>query len=123
MSFQIETCKQGCDFNVANEEASCSEGGNSCSQAILLTAEPSIFHDDYLIQATLEINEILQRLPKDPEGRKASFLHTRMGTLLAWVRHGATDVPPGAVTAKNDDATIAKALGIKGSAAASVGQA
>jgi hypothetical protein len=88
----------------------------------LLDANPSTFHDDYLIQATLEINEILQRLPKDPEGRKASFLHTRMGTLLAWVRHGATSVPPGAVTAKNDDATIAKALGLKGFAAAGVGQ-
>jgi hypothetical protein len=121
MSFQTETCKQGCDWH-QNDGLSCSETGNSCSQATFLTAEPSTFHDEYLIQATQEINEILDRLPKDADGRKLSFVHTRMGTLLAWVRHGAKSVPPGAVTAEDDDATIAKALNLKGYAAAGAGQ-
>jgi hypothetical protein len=33
-----------------------------------------------------------------------------MGTLLAWVSHGAEVAPEGAVTNENDDATIARTL-------------
>jgi hypothetical protein len=117
----MSVCKQGCDWHHSHD-ASCSETGNTCSLAFLLEAEPSIFHDDYLIQATREINEILGRLPKDAEGRTASFLYTRMGLLLAWVRHGEETVPQGAVTAKDDDDTIAKALKLKGNAAAGAGK-
>jgi len=119
---EISDCRSGCDFGVA-EDASCTQGGTSCSVATLLVAEPSVFHDENLIQATLQINQILESLPKDPEGRTVSFLHTRMGSLLAWVRHGATSFPPGAVTAADDNETLAKALHLKGSAAAGAAQA
>jgi hypothetical protein len=118
----ISDCKSGCDFGVG-EDANCAQGGNSCSVATLLVAEQSRFHDENLIQATRQINEILEGLPKDSEGRTLSFLHTRMGSLLAWVRHGATSLPPGVVTADDDDATLAKALHLKGYAAAGAGQA
>jgi len=37
-----------------------------------------------------------------------------MGFLLAWVNHGAASIPDGAVTAKDDDATLARALRLKG---------
>lgn len=108
---------KGCDWHSANAEASCSETGNSCSYARFLDAEDSVWHDETLIQATQELNEILGRLPQEVDGRNLSFIHTRMGTLLAWVRHGAQSVPAGAVTANDDDATIAAALKLKGYAA------
>ncbi len=122
MSSPIESCKQGCDWHRSNGEASCSESGNSCSQAYFLPAEPSFFHDEALIQATQDLNEILGSLPQKADGRKLSFIHTRMGTLLAWVRHGATTVPAGAVTAKDDDKTIAASLKLKGYVAVGAGQ-
>jgi len=123
MSSPIEGCsRQGCDWHQDANEASCVDGGNSCSKASFLIAEPSAFHDEALIQTTQELNEILRRLPQEVDGRNLSFIHTRMGTLLAWVRHGATSVPAGAVTANDDNATITEALKLKGYAAAGAGQ-
>lgn len=114
--------RTGCDYYVSGG-AGCTETGNSCSNGRLLSAEPSIFHDGLLIEATNRINEILDALPEDPEGRTVSFINTRMGTLLAWVSHGATVAPPGAVTNADDNATIARALKLTDYNAAGAGQA
>ena len=83
-----------------------------------LEAEASEFHDSNLIEATRQINQIIRRLPVDPEGRTLSLLRTKMGLFLAWVDHGAASLPEGAVTAKDDDATVARAMRLKGYAAA-----
>jgi hypothetical protein len=88
----------------------------------LLEAEASEFHDATLIDATRRISEIFESIPADSEGRKLSFLHTRFGTMLAWVHHGAKEISPDAVTAKDDDDTLARALRLKGYTAAGAAQ-
>jgi len=85
--------------------------------AELLLAAPSGFHDQNLIDATQQIREILAAIPPDPAGRKLSFIRTNMGNLLAWMDHSGAEVPEGAVTAEDDDATIAEALRLRGYAA------
>jgi hypothetical protein len=94
----------------------CEHGaGEPCPAALLLKAKRSSFHDAALIEATEKINAILAALPPDPEGRAASFVHTKRGVLLAWVDHSGT--PPasrkGAVTGRSDEATVIEALGLK----------
>ena len=86
--------------------------GSDCLQCKLLEAEPSEFHDEQLVEATRKIKAILDAIPPDPKGRQLSFINTRMGTLIAWVRPGGAP-RKGAVTSKDDDATVKKALGIK----------
>ena len=114
-------CGRGaCDFVIVDDDANCQSGSGSCSAAVLLEAEPSGFHDENLIAATQKIREILAGVPADSRGRKLSFIQTNMGSLLAWMYHGAT-APLEGVTAKDDDATIAKALRLKGGAAAGAG--
>jgi hypothetical protein len=44
-----------------------------------------------------------------------------MGELLAWMDHSGAEVPDDAVTAEDDDATIARALRLRGYAAAGAG--
>jgi hypothetical protein len=119
----ITACKGACDFAISNDTAACSEGRGTCGVAELLEAELSGFHDENLIAATQQIREILAAIPPDPAGRKISFIRTNMGNLLAWMDHSGTTVPDGAVTAADDDATIAEALRLKGRAAAGAGQA
>ena len=104
-----------CGFNiqVTKEAAGCSEGDGSCFEARVLTAEPTKFHDETLADATAKIQEILNEIGRDPDGRTLSFINTNMGLLLAWVEHGGT-VPPDAVTDKDDDETIAQALRLSG---------
>lgn len=65
------------------------------------------------MSATLRINQILDSVRDDIGNRKLSFVKTRQGILLSWVRHGLNAPPPDAVTAESDDATIALALGLK----------
>ena len=110
--------KFGCSFFVKGI-AECIPGGGSCEPANLLEAGPSAFHDQNLIEATRQIKKIIAGIPADPKGRTLSLLHTKMGTLLAWTKHGAAFLPEGAVTAQHDDATVAKALKLKSYAAAS----
>jgi len=86
--------------------------------ATLLTAEPSEFHDASLIDATNRINEILTAIPADSRGRALSLLSTKWGLLLAWVDHKA-EAPADGVRPDADDATIVKALRLKGDYAAS----
>ena len=50
--------------------------------------EPSPFHDESLIKATAEINEIVAKLI-DKQGAKSGTLHvvtTRKGPILAWAK-------------------------------------
>ncbi|MBI1760289.1 MAG: hypothetical protein HYR56_02535 [Acidobacteria bacterium] len=106
-----------CDWTVGGSggQPACVEGNSTCSNARLLTAAPSDFHDQTLSALTQQINALLQAVPSDPSGRKLSFLHSRQGTLLAWVNHEAGDIRvEGAITAKSDDAAIAQALGLRG---------
>jgi hypothetical protein len=57
---------------------------------------------------------LLHSVPVDPEGRQLSFLHTRQGVFLAWVKHGVENVKrENAVTWESDDETVAKALRLK----------
>lgn len=103
-----------CDFAVdtSAELASCLSGSGTCLAGGLLEAEASGIHDETLIEATRKIKQILSEIPADSEGRKLSFLVTKMGLLLAWVNHDA-DIPENAVTANDDNETVAKALKLK----------
>lgn len=99
-----------CGFGAFAGDLGCTDGG-SCFEAGLLKANESKFHDKILADASDKINSIVASIPKDPDGRQLSFLHTKMGTMLAWVRHDVK-VPEDAVKATDSDAEVAKALGI-----------
>ena len=101
------------DSKAEHTDPICEAGSGGCSPATIVEAEESGFHDQQLVEATRKIRRILAKIPADPAGRKLSFCHTRMGTLLAWVQHGGKATGR-RVTAKDDDATVAKALGLKG---------
>ncbi len=105
-----------CDFAVGGgsteQQVSCLSGSGTCLAADLLEAESSGIHDETLVEATQRIKQILSEIPTDTDGRKLSFLVTKMGLLLAWVNHDA-DIPADAVTAENDNATVAKVLKLK----------
>lgn len=105
-------CRGGnCGPQIKGEVLGCGNG-QSCMTVALLEADESGFHDQHMIDATTAIRQILANIPEDPNGRKISFIHTNMGTLLAWVDHGLGDIE-GAVTEKDDDATIAAALRLR----------
>ena len=109
----IDPCKAGqCGKQILNDQVGCSSGAGDCIPVSLLEAEESGFHNASLIAATSAIKDVLANIPPDENGRTLSFLNTRMGTLLAWVEHGH-EAWEGAVTAKDDDATIAAALKLK----------
>lgn len=91
----------------------CIDGSGGCSHAYFCEAEDSVFHDATLAEATKKLNRILSRIPADSKGRKLSFCDTYMGTLLAWVDHGGKSGKGRRVTRNDDDATVAKALGLK----------
>ena len=113
---------KACQYVIVDDYAACENGSSTCTSAKLLEAEPSGFHDANLIEATRRLSEVLESIPPDPRGRKLSLLHTNLGSLLAWVDHNAT-APVEGVTADDDDATVAKALKLKGYAAAGAGRA
>jgi hypothetical protein len=93
-------------------EVTCLAGEGDCNDAKLLTTVPSDFHDEALIALTKQINALLEAVPPDPAGRKLSVLHTRMGPLLGWVKHGQEGGLTGAVTAASDNETVIQALGL-----------
>ena len=104
---------KACSWNIHRDSGSCSNGSGDCVVAELLEAETSGFHDEHLAEATRQIRAIMQGIPEDPEGRKLSFIITNMGVLLARLDHGA-EVPEDAINGTYDDATIAKALKLRG---------
>lgn len=101
-----------CDFQKPKGPLSCVDGGGNCGRVKILEAEESDFHDCNLINATRAIKAIIELIPPDPNGRNLSFLHTKMGTLLAWVEHGGTPIE-GAITGNDDNAKVAAALNLK----------
>jgi hypothetical protein len=92
----------------------CANGAGTCTSASFVEAESSDFHDQTLILASAGIRAVLTAIPPDPGGRKLSFIHTDMGTLLAWATHDETaPIEADAITADHDRATVAAALGLK----------
>ena len=101
---------RSCGFAEFSGELGCTDGG-SCFEAKMLTLKESNFHDAILAKATQQIREALEAIPPDPKGRQLSFLQTKMGTVLAWVRHDI-EVPEGAVTEASPEEDIIRSLGI-----------
>ena len=104
-----------CDWTLTGENFPvCINGGGSCQHAKLLTAEVSDFHDQALADVTRQINALLQAIPPDPAGRKLSFMHSPLGTLLGWVQHGGagltSEAAENAVRATSDEATLVQSL-------------
>ncbi|MEN3333863.1 MAG: hypothetical protein V7641_3228 [Blastocatellia bacterium] len=95
------------------ESIACQPAGSTCLLARFLSAEPSKFHDQTLIEATEKIQRILASIPADPQGRKLSMLVTKMGVLLAWVYHEERPEGSYSVTLESDDATVIEALKLK----------
>jgi hypothetical protein len=66
----------------------------------------SPFHDAELMRATEEINTILDRVRNNKgAGRELSFIVFRDELLLVWAKYGA-------VSADDEEATVADALGL-----------
>jgi hypothetical protein len=92
----------------------CVTGTGSCTEANLLEAEESKFHDVALIDATRKINQILRAIESDPD-RHVSFIDTKRGLMLAWVKDHHDSIPSeDGVNIRSDDVTIAMALDLKG---------
>lgn len=101
-----------CGYGEFKGSLGCDTGPGSCWQANMLEADVSSFHDECLQDATAKIGEILKNIPPDPAGRKLSFVHTRSGSILAWVLHGI-NLPDDAVTIESDPEEVKRALKIK----------
>ena len=99
-----------CGYVAFDGDLGCTDG-SSCSQARMLSAQESKFHDAALADASRKIDSILSSIPPDPSGRQLSFLHTKMGTMLAWVRHDV-EVPETCATAHSSDDELSAALGL-----------
>jgi hypothetical protein len=78
----------------------------------MLSGDTTTFHDAELEAASKEIQEILDGLEKNANGRKLSFLHTDDGMFLAWVDH-SKPAAPGSVRRNDGHEKVAKALKIK----------
>jgi hypothetical protein len=95
----------------------CRGRPNTCNNLSLLDAEKSPFHDDALIQATGEINEIFTRLREQaPVDHHLALIDTGLGLLLVWAQ--ATDRPDNVrafVRYESPEDEKAQALGLKDS--------
>jgi hypothetical protein len=74
-------------------------------QAKLHAPSETPFHDARLVQATKDINKILDGIPKDPSGRTLSFIVFKDQPLLVWATYGS-------VSPDDDEAKIERALGL-----------
>jgi hypothetical protein len=101
-----------CGYGAFDDGLGCDSGPGTCWVAYLLEAEESSFHDETLQNATQQIKKILDDIPADREGRKLSFVHTKQGTLLAWVQHGVS-FPEGTVTIEDGHDELMRALKIR----------
>ena len=101
-----------CDYALYDGSLGCVTGSRTCANAGFLEAGESDFHDENLVNATAALNAVLAMVPEDEEGRKLSFIHTNMGTMLAWSKHGE-NVPEDAIGPGHDDKVIAEALNLK----------
>jgi hypothetical protein len=116
MSYELPFCPtKVCAWSFSKETniIGCVDSSQSvCGQAILLKARISPIHDHQLQLATRAIIAVLEMVTEDPDGRKLSFVQTKMGTLLAWVNHGS-ECGKGEVTFDSDDKTVIAALKLK----------
>lgn len=80
----------------------------------ILEAKLSKFHDKGLKDATKEIQKVLSKIPKDPDGRVLGFVGTEVGLLLSWISHKDIDVESrvAPITPKDKNSDIIEALGI-----------
>lgn len=101
-----------CGYNIFESRIGCSSGSGTCRMTKMLEADESEFHDAQLAAATQQIKAILAAIPPDPSGREISFVHTNMGTLLAWVEHGGA-VDPRSISDDASDEELAAALGLR----------
>jgi hypothetical protein len=76
-----------------------------CNSAFLLCGNISKFHTEELEKATLQINAILERVPKHDDQTELSILQTPHGLFLAWTQESDEGV-----TIDNED-EIRKFLG------------
>ncbi len=112
---------KSCSYNIDGDGVNCSSGVGSCFAAMMVPARESDHHDKVLIQATQDINAILEKIPADPKGRTLSFLATPWGAHLAWVNHGVP-VSPDAVKHDAPEAELAKALNVDAAFAATAAE-
>lgn len=104
-----------CDW-LGESDLYCVDGSKGdCKKAGLLESEKSNFHDDKLMKATKNINDILDNLREESDERKLSFVITDLGILLAWTHRGKNveDFPDDIVTSDSDSATIIETLKLK----------
>lgn len=100
-----------CGYGITKGQIGCQSGDGSCWSAFLVQAEQSAFHTEELQNATRQIKAILESISSPGGGLKLSFVHTRLGTLLAWVNHG-TQYTAETVTWADTDEKIVEALGL-----------
>lgn len=115
MSEHLPGCtSKSCDYAIDGPgPIGCTEGSGFCSDAVMLAAETSEFHDQTLADATAEINLILDRVRvKAKPGHKLSMLSTEEGMFIAWTDH-SKEPGPNAVRRKDGHDKVKKALKIK----------
>lgn len=94
------------DWMVVGVTLQCFKSKNSRQcQAKLHEASASPFHDQKLVNATKQINAILDSVGNDKDGRKLSFIVFKDQLRLVWATYGA-------VGPYDDDATVANQLGV-----------
>ena len=103
---------KSCGWNSFSGMIGCSSGDNSCLAAEFLVANPSDFYTAELLDATIQIQNILGKI-KRPRGRKLALLNTPFGVLLAWANHDV-GVPAKSVDIHSPHTKIIRALGLKG---------
>lgn len=99
-----------CSYGVLGNSI-CGPGTGDCGLGRIVRAAPSNSHNQPLIDASIQIHQILSNIPPDPDGRELAFINTRQGMMLVWVEHSDT-VPPGRITVNNGTEEIAAALNI-----------
>lgn len=102
-----------CGYGALAGRIDCRPDDGSCWAAMMCEAEPSEFHDEELQKASAAIQRILNDVNNRKDGATLSFVHTEEGTLLAWVHHGESEFPEGAVTFKSGHEKVKKALKLK----------
>ncbi|MGB7207043.1 MAG: hypothetical protein WBD27_00145 [Pyrinomonadaceae bacterium] len=100
-----------CGYGITKGRIGCQSGDGSCWAASLVDAKLSPFYTQELKNATRQIKSILDSINSPGDGLKLSFVHTRLGTLLAWVNHGEQYTTE-TVTWADTDENIVQALGL-----------
>jgi hypothetical protein len=79
-----------CDYVFTIDDMQCVAGSvGDCNRPHFASAGKSQFHTKDLREATVAINNILDKLENSDESRCLAILNTPEGFLLAWVRHDA----------------------------------